>query len=311
MSQSDPLKTALDELRMLMLGTQVLLGLEFSALFQPKFETLRAAARSSTGISLTLLMITLALLITPACHHRLRERGRHTMRMLQTANNCANWALLPFSFSIGLDFFVVSTRQFAPITAVAIGAAALVAAIAAWYAIGIFVRTHVRSGAPRMSNNGANPSLGTRIDQMLTEARVILPGAQALLGFQFLAMLSSSFDEMTAPVRYVHFAALSAIAVTMILLIAPAAIHRIAFRGQDDEYFLQLGSKLITAALVPLAIGLALDFFVALMKIWSSQWLALSGAVAALLLFLALWYALPLGVSQLKAASNRHRRTAT
>jgi hypothetical protein len=38
--------------------------------------------------------------------------------------------------------------------------------------------------------------LGTKIEQVLTEARIIIPGAQALFGFQFVAMLTTGFDRL-------------------------------------------------------------------------------------------------------------------
>ena len=38
--------------------------------------------------------------------------------------------------------------------------------------------------------------LPKQIDQMLTEARTILPGAQALLGFQLTVFLTESFERL-------------------------------------------------------------------------------------------------------------------
>jgi hypothetical protein len=38
--------------------------------------------------------------------------------------------------------------------------------------------------------------LATRIDQLLTEARLIISGAQALFGFQFVAMLTTGFERL-------------------------------------------------------------------------------------------------------------------
>jgi hypothetical protein len=38
-------------------------------------------------------------------------------------------------------------------------------------------------------------SLKSKIEQMLTEARVIIPGGQALLGFQLIATLTKAFNE--------------------------------------------------------------------------------------------------------------------
>jgi hypothetical protein len=40
-----------------------------------------------------------------------------------------------------------------------------------------------------------NTSLDQRINQMLIEARVVLPGVQALLGFQLIAVISQSFEK--------------------------------------------------------------------------------------------------------------------
>jgi hypothetical protein len=47
----------------------------------------------------------------------------------------------------------------------------------------------------------ANTALATKVEQLLTEARVIIPGAQALLGFQFIAMLTSGFDRLPPSVK--------------------------------------------------------------------------------------------------------------
>ena len=39
---------------------------------------------------------------------------------------------------------------------------------------------------------------------MLTEARVIIPGGQALLGFQLIATLTKAFNELPDLFKYVH-----------------------------------------------------------------------------------------------------------
>jgi hypothetical protein len=57
--------------------------------------------------------------------------------------------------------------------------------------------------------------LKTKIEQLLTEARVIIPGAQALLGFQFVVVFVRSFAELPG---WVHAVALAAIALSVVLL---------------------------------------------------------------------------------------------
>jgi hypothetical protein len=44
---------------------------------------------------------------------------------------------------------------------------------------------------------------------MLTEARVIIPGAQALFGFQLVAMLTTGFERLPEHAKLVHAAALA------------------------------------------------------------------------------------------------------
>jgi len=49
-----------------------------------------------------------------------------------------------------------------------------------------------------------NTPLSTKIEQVLTEARVIIPGGQALLGFQFVATLTKSFDALPLGIKWFH-----------------------------------------------------------------------------------------------------------
>jgi hypothetical protein len=48
----------------------------------------------------------------------------------------------------------------------------------------------------------------------LTEARVIIPGAQALLGFQLSVTLMRAFQELAESTKIIHIAALCCIAFT-------------------------------------------------------------------------------------------------
>ena len=73
--------------------------------------------------------------------------------------------------------------------------------------------------------------LGTKIEQLLTEARVIIPGAQALFGFQFVAMLTAGFDRLPQASKVMHALALGLIAINIVLLMMPAALHRLSYGG--------------------------------------------------------------------------------
>lgn len=139
-----------------------------------------------------------------------------------------------------------------------------------------------------------NTPLHTKIEQMLTEARVILPGVQALLGFQFVVMLTKAFEQLPSAVRIAHLVGLLCLVLAIVLLIAPAAIHRITFGGNDDPRLHSTGSVLIACALLPLALGLACDLWVSLTKLFGAGGAAVAGAVAGFGLLVSFWYIVPL-----------------
>ena len=136
--------------------------------------------------------------------------------------------------------------------------------------------------------------LHVKIEQMLTEARVVLPGAQALLGFQLAAMMTKAFDSLPSTARVLHLLALLSLALSTILLIAPAALHRVAFKGQEDPRLLRIGSAIIAAALLPLSCAICIDLWIAMTRLWHLNGASLGVSMSALGLLLGLWYLWPL-----------------
>src|SRR4029078_12967774 len=119
---------------------------------------------------------------------------------------------------------------------------------------------HMKDEQEQSGSDGEK--LKDEVDQVLTETRVVLPGAQALLGFQFAGILMESFDKLPASSKYVHLASLALIALSTILLVTPAAYHRIVERGKETERFRRFASRMLLAAMVPLALGISSEFFV-------------------------------------------------
>ncbi|HET6630773.1 MAG TPA: DUF6328 family protein, partial [Woeseiaceae bacterium] len=60
------------------------------------------------------------------------------------------------------------------------------------------------------------------------------------------------------------------VALSIMLLMAPAAYHRIVHAGEDSERMHRTGSILVTAATLPLALGLTGDIYVVMAKIAGS-----------------------------------------
>jgi len=80
------------------------------------------------------------------------------------------------------------------------------------------------------------------------------------------------------------------VAVCTILLIAPAAYHRIVEAGEDSEQFHGFAGRMLLAAMVFLALGVTGDFLVILLSVFRSRAVALSLATALLLFFFGLWF---------------------
>ena len=284
------LKVALDESRLLILGSQVLFGFQFNGIFQQEFAALPSASRGFVCAGLPLLIVALALLIAPSMQHRIVERGQDSRRVLALATLCAGWALLPVAVALALDMFVALQRIASSSVAAGIAGTFFGLAMLCWY----IVAWASRRREPAMQEPTKPTPLETQVDQLLTEARVIIPGVQALLGFQLTVTLTQAFAELPMPAKIAHAAALCCIGLAVILVMAPASVHRIAFSGQDDPDFVKIGSFFVVAAPLPLALGIALDAYVAGGRALQSQPAALALAAVAILVLLGFWYAFPL-----------------
>jgi hypothetical protein len=136
----------------------------------------------------------------------------------------------------------------------------------------------------------------------------LLPGAQALLGFQLAVMLTDAFGALSFASKLVHTLALGCIALAVILLMAPAAFHRISFGGENAESFYRLGSALVIAAAVPLAGGIAGDLYVAVTKAFDTPRAGMAAAAAAAVVLVGLWFVQPLLLRANGAKASRRKQ---
>jgi hypothetical protein len=83
------------------------------------------------------------------------------------------------------------------------------------------------------------------------------------------------------------------VAFAVVLLMAPAAYHRIVYAGEDSEDMHRVGSVLVTAATVPLALGLAGNLYVVVAKIMGSPTAGLIAGSLALVLLIGALACLP------------------
>lgn len=284
------IKTALDETRLMILGSQVLFGFLCEAAFQEGFDSLTDQAQFMLCCALILMTLSIGCLIAPSMQHRIVESGQSTRRLEKSTTQFAGWSLLPMAFGLGIALFAVCENMFGRTTAIAIGALATLLAGFFWYGLAFMME---RPERPMAERDELTP-LATKVEQMLTEARVVIPGCQAMLGFQLVVILTRAFDELPMGVKTVHIAGLCCVTLATILLMTPAALHRQAFGGNDSATFLRIGSAFVMLASLPLAAGIALDIYVVLYKVFESE--ALAASISAILfgVMLLLWYLHPL-----------------
>ena len=209
----------------------MLFGFQFNGIFQELFVDLPYPSRVLEACGLTLLMISIAFLVAPSMHHRLVEGGQDNARVLRLATDFAGLALLPLTFALAFDMFVAVAWTLGLVTGIIIGATFFLAAILSWYVLEFLL---LRSKKPAMAKDRTvRTPLDVEVDQLLTEARLIIPGAQALLGFQFAVTLMRAFAELPDAVKMLHVAALCCIGLAVILLIALLPSHCFRWRGRS------------------------------------------------------------------------------
>jgi hypothetical protein len=149
-----------------------------------------------------------------------------------------------------------------------------------------------------MADQGSNPEPDKeRIDreliELLNEIRVALPGVQVLFAFLLVLPFQQRFETINDVERWVYFAALMASAAAAALLITPSVYHRLNFRRKNKLRMLLDSNRLLLAGSALTAIGIAASIFLVTDIVFGST-LALVATTATLLVYAALWAALPL-----------------
>ena len=136
-------------------------------------------------------------------------------------------------------------------------------------------------------------SLNDAATHVLEECRTVVPGMQALFGFQLIAVFNNAFNSLSASERIVHLIALVLVTIAIVLVMAPAAVHRQMDTRSMSSRFITVASRLLMASMVPLAIGICLDVYLVSRVIVGSERIAALIAIPLLCVFTAFWLVLP------------------
>ena len=137
-------------------------------------------------------------------------------------------------------------------------------------------------------------TLEDALTHLLEECRMVLPGVQALFGFQLIVVFNRSFFlKLTFVEQCLHLVALACVAIAACLVMTPAALHRQTGAMHASEDFLRVAGRLLLAAMVPLMLGIGIDFFlIAHMVLGEAE---IAAAVAAILVAIlaGFWFVFP------------------
>ncbi|TMQ26498.1 MAG: hypothetical protein E6K82_04310 [Candidatus Rokuibacteriota bacterium] len=304
----DKIRHALNEGRILILGTQVLLGFHYRAVLEPRFEHLPAAGQALAIIGLGLLLLAFGLLVAPVAYHRIVERGAVSTALHRLTTLAVGAALLPLAFAFAIGGWVVAERV-AVVPPAAAAVLVLALTLGCWYALPLAARRRLKTEGETMAERQDIP-LRSKIEQTLTEVRMVLPGAQALLGFGFAAILLDSFDHLPTSSQLTHLVGLGFIMLATILLMTPASRHRIAERGEDTEDFHRFTSRMLLLAMAALALGLSAQVFVVVRRVYDALPVAGAAAGGALVFFVGFWFGLTAWIRARQPASAAGARPA-
>src|SRR5690349_9909732 len=133
-------------------------------------------------------------------------------------------------------------------------------------------------------------NISEAVSHLLEECRMVLPGIQALFGFQLVAVFNQRFEQIPHFDQVFHIAATSLVAIAAALIMAPAAYHRMRHESAVSEHFVRISNRFILASMVLLACGIPADLFVIAAMVFTQR---LYAAILALIVFaalLSLWF---------------------
>lgn len=107
------------------------------------------------------------------------------------------------------------------------------------------------------------------------------------------AVLTRTMDEkLTQPEQVVHFVAITLIAIAVAIIMTPAALHRGTGSRKVTATFVNLSARLLFWSMLPLALGICLDFYLIARVIINRRWVVMLTFVL-FLIFMTLWFVLP------------------
>lgn len=108
LSLSEASSQLLNECRMVLPGIQTLLGFQLIAVFQPPFAGLPAGEQRLHLAAVLCVVLGIALVMTPAALHRLREPESVSRRFIRISSSLLMWSMPPLAVGLACDIYLVA-----------------------------------------------------------------------------------------------------------------------------------------------------------------------------------------------------------
>ena len=130
------------------------------------------------------------------------------------------------------------------------------------------------------------------INEVLGECRMVLPGIQALFGFQLVAVTEPVFSKLPDGLKRLHLVATVLTTIAIALVLATPAYHRQVLPRAVSGELLRISTRLLVASLWTLAVSICLDLYLVAWVIVEKSWVVVI-AIAVFAIFIAFWVVFP------------------
>lgn len=132
-----------------------------------------------------------------------------------------------------------------------------------------------------------------RLDELLHETRILLPGTEIFLSLLLTIPFTQRFDQLGRTDRTVYLCTFFSTLVAFVCFVVPAAYHRVARPVHHKARFKVFANTFLVVGLVPMSISLVLVAYLVASVVGGST-VALAAATVVGALVGGLWWLMPL-----------------
>jgi hypothetical protein len=130
-------------------------------------------------------------------------------------------------------------------------------------------------------------------EELFHELRAIIPGAEVLFAFLLTVAFSQQMDKLSSVQRGVYYGTFMTAAVALVVLLGPAAFHRVRFRRRDKEAMMRAANIEAILALALISLSIAGAVFLITDLLFTTV-LAVITSVTIWTVTSVLWWVVPL-----------------